>query len=136
MSTEFQKHDTSCLGRQPVGKSSLNTATKSGRFRPSEKHRELYMNTDNIFTPSRYPQANFIIREEHQLEERIDRTRRADAPIHLIGPPDSGKTSLVKHATANQPLLTVRGSEISEKDDVARQLFADLIDEENTLRRR
>lgn len=91
------------------------------------------MNTDDVFTPGRYPQANFIIRGEHQLAETIDRTRRADASIHLVGPPDSGKTSLAKHATANQPLLTVRGSEISEKDDVARQLFADLIDEENAL---
>jgi hypothetical protein len=91
------------------------------------------MNTDNVFTPGRYPRANFIIREEHQLKETIDQTQRTGAPIHLVGPPDSGKTSLAQHATADQPLLTVRGTEISETDDVARQLFADLTDGETAL---
>jgi hypothetical protein len=91
------------------------------------------MNHGDVFTSGRYPEANFVTREEHQLEETIEWTQRTGAPIHLVGPPDSGKTSLAKHTTADQPLLIVRGSEISEKDDVARQLFADLIDEENAI---
>jgi hypothetical protein len=91
------------------------------------------MSHKDVFAPGRYPEANFITREEHQLEETIEWTQRTGAPIHLVGPPDSGKTSLAKHTTADQPLLMVRGSELGQKDDVARQLFADLIDEENGI---
>jgi len=91
------------------------------------------VNPEDVFTPGRYPRANFITREEFQPGESIQWTLKSGAAIQLTGPPDSGRTCFTEHLAAGQPLLTVRGSDIDEHDDVARHLFDGLVGEDSTL---
>lgn len=81
------------------------------------------------FTPGSYPRANFVSREAFGFDpdEPIRWALKSGAVVQLVGPPDSGKTSLARHLLADRPLLVVRGGDVHEHDDVARQLFDELV---------
>lgn len=73
----------------------------------------------DVFTPSSFPEHNYVARDGDDLEEKLRFALRTKGQIvSLSGPSKSGKTVLVEKVVGKKNLVTVVGAGIRAPDDV------------------
>ena len=83
------------------------------------------MDVGEVFTLG-FPKHTYVTRENTRATNEVPRVLETGSPIQLVGPEGVGKTSLVLHYV-DRPVLTVPGSTVEENNDIAWQLFDQLL---------
>lgn len=84
------------------------------------------MNINDIFTPHRYPRANYVERDE-QIDHSGLRDALSDSITHIVGPTDSGRSSLIEHHLSDTFPLVVDGTQATSVEDLFNHLLNSLI---------
>lgn len=84
------------------------------------------MDINDVFAPQRYPRANYIERDDQINHAKLDETL-PDGSTHIVGPPDSGRSSLVEHHLPDNYPLVVNGGQVTTIGDVFNHLLNSLI---------
>lgn len=84
------------------------------------------MNVNDVFAPQRYPQENYIERGEQIDHSQVNSSLQVGG-IQVVGPSDSGRSSLVEHHLENHHPLVVDGQQVTTVGDIFSHLLNSLI---------
>lgn len=84
------------------------------------------MDINDIFAPNRYPRGNYIQRDGKIDHSKFDEAL-PDGSTHIVGPSDSGRSSIVQHHLSDSYPLVVDGIEVTTVGDIFSHLLNSLI---------
>jgi len=83
------------------------------------------MNINQIFAPNRHPCGNYIKRDRKIDHGKLDKTI-PNGNTHVVGPPDTGRSSIVQHHLTDSYPLVVNGGKVTTTGDVFSHLLNSL----------